>query len=365
VPWRSIKKVCEQCGKRFGAKTPYTRFCSRLCARASTRGVRRKPRPKPRSCLYCSTPFTPKWNTKRQRKYCSIKCALLHRNKTWLASRVSKRMRKDNPMKRPEVVRKVVRTGRRLGYHKEFGRRTKRLWREGKIRHTPLSRKARKAAAKRMRDDNPMFNPKIAAKAHRHRKYKRGKRSNLSRFLWSKPGSHEKHSRKMRRRNPMKRRSVAKRVSISMKKKWATDAAFAKKAMKARLAVHNGVPNGHERVIGRFIRSLGYPFKWCGSGSVIISGKGKGHYHIPDWIWKSQGLVILYHGTYWHRNDKKRKCNGSTCYKRAGYRVLVLWTKDAILHDYHNRRVGERDIRILIVNEKKLTRMVTRFVEQS
>lgn len=77
---RTVRKICEQCGKAFGAFRKQNRFCSYACAVRGRSGVSRRSR---HPCLECARPIPAK------QKYCSVACRVIaaRRNGAFLGAK--------------------------------------------------------------------------------------------------------------------------------------------------------------------------------------------------------------------------------------------------------------------------------------
>ena len=68
-----IPKICEICGKQFGAYHSHNRFCSRACGVIGRSGPRRKHSVEI-FCQQCGNPYRVKESLTNKSKFCSIKC---------------------------------------------------------------------------------------------------------------------------------------------------------------------------------------------------------------------------------------------------------------------------------------------------
>ncbi len=77
----------------------------------------------------------------------------------------SERMKRSNPMKNAKIVAKAQKTIKQRHGIDYSSRLFKRLWREGKIKGKPLSEKAKRLNSQRMKRSNPMKNPDVVKRA--------------------------------------------------------------------------------------------------------------------------------------------------------------------------------------------------------
>ncbi len=112
-----------------------------------------------KACLTCGKAFTTLPSSLR--KYCSKECGY---------KATSKKMRLNNPMKNPEVSRRVHDTQRKKGCYDNGGSLGK-LWRESRS-------KMLESVRKQMTDHNPMHNHHSLRKAVAHRDYREIARKN-------------------------------------------------------------------------------------------------------------------------------------------------------------------------------------------
>lgn len=70
----------------------------------------------------------------------------------------------------------------------------------------------------------------------------------------------------------------------------------------------------------KFIESiLPRGFKFVGDGKTFIGG------YVPDFINFKKKLIIEFFGTYWHKKRIKQDQLRINCYKRNGYKTLIIW----------------------------------------
>lgn len=202
---------------------------------------------------------------------------------------ISERMKKNNPMKRAAVAKKMAATIKKrhgANFHSEL---FKRLWREGKIKGgRKLSRKEREAASVRMKAANPM---------------KRG----------------DVVERVKRSYSPERRRALSEQMKKSWREGRITPVMFLGKRKEKGA-------NKTERMLFPFVRRHGGRF--VGDGTFWIKNTASGICRNPDFIFGSgtEKVALLVHGVYWHRDAAavEKELND---YRQAGWQVFVLWTK--------------------------------------
>jgi len=125
-------------------------------------------------------------------------------------------MRENNPMKNPKLVKQMVETNKKKGNYKKIGE-LNRIRLKGK-KGRPQTKKEKEDASKRMKKNNPMKNPEVVHKVQNNpnliEHYKVGGGFAVR---WKKPGEREKQSIRMRgENNPMKDAEIAKRSHRGM-----------------------------------------------------------------------------------------------------------------------------------------------------
>ncbi len=103
---------------------------------------------------------------------------------------------------------------------------------------------------------------------------------------------------------------------------------FSKEAIRKILRAVHKTPNLLEAKAMSLIRDNDLPFKYVGSGEIIIGGK------CPDFIHLNDRKIIEVFGDYWHDPVKRDVRPSSTYegtmehYEKHGYECLILWEKE-------------------------------------
>jgi len=64
-------------------------------------------------------------------------------------------------------------------------------------------------------------------------------------------------------------------------------------------------------------------FEYVGDWSLFIKNKN------PDFIDKTNKIIVEMYGNYWHRNDTKKQIkNRISLFKSEGYKTLIIWEKE-------------------------------------
>lgn len=188
----------------------------------------------------------------------------------------------DNPMKNPEIVARVKAANVANGRYKKFGEQIKAMHAAGKVpRRKHFSKEEREAISLRMKLNNPMKRPEIAAKVSKQ-------------FT------------------PLHR----KEMSETMKKSW--------REGKITPRQHGMGKNKSEERLSPVLEDIG--FRYCGDGTHWIAVTKSGIRRNPDFVWKSATLktAFLLNGAYFHR-DKILLEQELEDYRSAGWRVLIFW----------------------------------------
>ncbi len=205
---------------------------------------------------------------------------------------ISERMKKNNPMKRAAVAKKMAATVKERHGTDFHSKLFKRLWQEGKIKGgRTLTREERKAIRERMKARNPMKRPDVV---------ERVKRSY----------------------SPERRKALSEQMKKSWREGRITPVMFLGKR-------HEKKANKTEQLLIPFVQRHGGRF--VGDGTFWIRDTASGVCRNPDFIFGSstEKTALLIHGVYWHRDALavERELND---YRQAGWQVFVLWTKRII-----------------------------------
>lgn len=189
-----------------------------------------------------------------------------------------------NPATLPEVRAKISATLKKRST--ELSKRLKARWGQG-LMPKPIIRtpEMRARSAERMRTNNPMRNPEIAAKVAASNS------ANTSN-------------------------------SEQMKRSWREG------RIKPRSAYgpNSAAPNKAEQRLADLIQRLQLPFEYTGNGAFWIGPCATGTRRNPDFVNKASKRVILLHGEYWHKQAAVRQENYD--YLSRGWRPLVIWEKE-------------------------------------
>jgi G:T-mismatch repair DNA endonuclease (very short patch repair protein) len=96
-------------------------------------------------------------------------------------------------------------------------------------------------------------------------------------------------------------------------------------AIKARKACLSVGPNKPEKKLIKLFKSNKIPLEYCGNGKVWLRFGSKKSFN-PDFIDKTNKLIVEYYGDYWH--GKKRAADDKLreeVYKNCGYTLIVIW----------------------------------------
>ena len=85
-------------------------------------------------------------------------------------------------------------------------------------------------------------------------------------------------------------------------------------------------PNGFERAVCALLEEL-FPRKWVYVGGGKSARKVGNHY--PDFLCEEKSLIVEADGEYWH-SDKSADARRNSSYRKLGYRVFTLGTKDLL-----------------------------------
>lgn len=232
----------------------------------------------------------------------------------------------------PEVKAKRLQSQQRPEYLEKQSERARQSYADGAFRRkTPITNEEREAASQRMKANNPVNSPevreKIAATLRKQSKQLAARLDQMRRDgLITHPPMSEANkaaaSARMKANNPMKRPEVAAKVSIS--KLWRH---FGNPKVIAEAWIRAGVaPNKAEQALAELIASLG--FRFVGDALFWIGPCRSGRCRNPDFIYKSgrNRIAILLHGEYWHRAESDAVELAD--YTGKGWQVLTIWTKE-------------------------------------
>lgn len=104
------------------------------------------------------------------------------------------------------------------------------------------------------------------------------------------------------------------KVGAAAKARW-SDAEYKSKVLQKILSPQ--LPNKPER---RMMTILGDEFEYTGDGKRIIVGLN------PDFVHKTQPLVVEVYGIYWHRNDDPN--TRIKKFAEGGYACAVFWENE-------------------------------------
>lgn len=196
----------------------------------------------------------------------------------------SQRMRLNNPMKRPEIVAKVQATRDARGYREKMRQLLGQRHAVGQMRRlSPITAEERTALSARMRMNNPMHRPEIAAK----------------------PQTPE-------------RRAAS---SLRMKESW--------RLGKITTRRHGRAPNKSEARLATVLGPIG--FRYVGDGTHWIARTPSGIRRNPDFIHRSarRRVAFLLHGAYYHRDPGLLRAEIDD-YRATGWRVLIFWATNHV-----------------------------------
>ena len=110
------------------------------------------------------------------------------------------------------------------------------------------------------------------------------------------------------------------KMSVTHKKRWAQlQSSERRMILKKRLSAKD-LPNKVEKRLLKFVKHLG--FRYVGDRKFWIS-YGKLRFN-PDFVHRKKKIIIELFGRHWH-NDRKIDIDRIHAYKKAGFRVLIVW----------------------------------------
>lgn len=135
----------------------------------------------------------------------------------------------------------------------------------------------------------------------------------------------ESISKNMKENNPMKNIETRAKMGMSVKKKWDESIEYRRKIIESR-----GVsPNKAEKYLIGLIKNHNLPLEFCGNGTKWFTAKNNARFN-PDFIDAGNKIIVELFGEYWHKTLGREENDYSRIltYKRAGYRVLIVWDKE-------------------------------------
>lgn len=229
-----------------------------------------------------------------------------------------------NPMKRPEVVNKMINTSRERGVYKKSSELLKERWRNGLMLSHKMTDDEKRVHSERTKLNNPMKNSETTKKASVSIK-KSIRDENYIPFFSTDEGKlivSGAARNRMLTDNPMKDPEIAKKVH--------------EKTLKSDHA-----KNKTEIFVDEILQHH-YPQKWkyVGDGGVFIGGK------VPDWISNDDSrIVIEYASTYWHQTVVNKSMDvyvneRNKHFAKYDFRVIFIFdddlTEDKILKKINN-----------------------------
>jgi hypothetical protein len=183
-----------------------------------------------------------------------------------------------NPMKRTEVAAKMGQTMRET-QSENLSQRMKERWENGEIQPPVQSEEQKAATSERMKLNNPMQRPEIAAK-----------QSETMKELFADP---------------------------EYKLKW--------------LADHTRPPNKFEIRVAEFLNENNLPLKFTGDFAFWIGPCASGQCRNPDFIHTEKGTkkALLAHGRFWH-NDQVKVDLELSDYASRGWECFIVWDDDLL-----------------------------------
>lgn len=183
----------------------------------------------------------------------------------------SERMKAKNPVKSKEVRNKISQSLRKRS--KELSERLHQRWESGEMKPHPQTEAQRRAASERMKANNPMKNPAVAAK-----------------------------------------------VAESKRKAWTEN----HKEMAEQWIRAGTPPNKAEQTLAELIAPLN--FRFVGGGDFWIGPCQSGMCRNPDFVYKTGRLkiAILLNGEYWHSRPERNDQQEVADYHGMGWRILII-----------------------------------------
>lgn len=218
-------------------------------------------------CPYCGKEML----MRSKQVYCSISCKAKAQPRDYAKGEKSVTKRPEvrekirlsklgdnNPMKRADVVQKMIQTSRANGRYNESSVRLKQLHKDGKVPRSVMSPAARVNISETMKINNPMFNPAIVAKSRAV--FKERYNTGIIPKMIRTPEQRLSYSlSKLGDKNPMKNPETAKKhgvkQSIIMKKIW-RERYDELVACKPRGMYHSGWRGGRSSYGSRFNNNL-------------------------------------------------------------------------------------------------------------
>jgi hypothetical protein len=210
-----------------------------------------------------------------------------------------------NPMKKTE---NILKRKQKVDYKviaKKVSQTRKRLFREGNLKHwnkvDPVRwRNLLVEHQKRMKENNPMFNPNVVKKVSASNN-KRGiyqESRDRMKMLWERPDFRKKSIKRLKISNPMKREEV-------VVKNWRS---------------HQHRPTNIEKKFIELIKIYSLPIEYVGNANLFIGRKN------PDFKVINQNKVIEVTSDAYGRNTNDYGESSIDYYKNRGYDCLILWS---------------------------------------
>jgi len=255
---------CLTCGNP--TKEANRTYCSYACSGKS------RQRRVYKVCVACGKAFW-RWQYKvgiDSMKWCSILCK--NRSPEMRHAASQSKLGDLNPMRRPEVARKMSCTLRER-HSRMFSERMKETWKTGKIKPRHVSIAERESASIRMKQNNPMHQP-----------------------------------------------SVVMKVSLALKQKFKDPVYRIRQLTKQRTT-----PNKLEIKMVQTLRELGLSnFKYTGNRSFWIGPCASGLCRNPDFTDSLNKRVILVSAHHWHTEvDMDQQIKD---YASRGWKASVVWS---------------------------------------
>lgn len=216
----------------------------------------------------------------------------------------SERMKRNNPMKDPEVSARRVATWHANGGSRIASEKMKQRHASGELHAPENTPTLREQNSQRMKQQNPMRDPAVAArvKATRRRTDAGAKARARLRGLWQDPDYRAAQVKRMKTRNPM------------------FNSATVEKSLRKRSV--QGAPSKMELWFLAVCKKKGLPIWYSGMGEYWVNGRN------PDFKVHGRKLVIEITDGYTYRKQARTAENYAEPtikhYQKAGYSCLVV-----------------------------------------
>jgi hypothetical protein len=241
----------------------------------------------------------------------------------------------------PELYQELMKAGEKYKHSPEgkvnLAQHARRLNAMGVMgRKTPVTDAERLAQSERMRRDNPMKRPEIREKRrHLSDKRKQDLREQCRRLyamgLFGHPPpmteeTKEAHRQRMRQNNPMKNPETRLKVSRAIQAQYKEDRC----SMVKRWVNAGNAPNKAESMLAEIITPMGFQF--TGGGQFWIGPCQSGRCRNPDFVYGTgrEKIALLLNGEYWHSLPKSDDEAAMTDYSELGWQVFVVTDKELI-----------------------------------